>query len=133
MNVFKSSSKKVAVLKQIKFLRKPIFETVYYKTIIPSVLYLIVIQGFCFSVLIDDIDRVHLLANRIIYNLPHDIHCDDIMNTLHWKFYNFILHQKTFSYYNVHGRKQARTTPQNSFNFGKHKTSLPHVILLYIS
>ena len=86
MNVFKSSSKKVAVLKQIKFLRKPIFETVYYKTIIPSVLYLIVIQGFCFSVLIDDIDRVHLLANRIIYNLPHDIHCDDIMNALHWNF-----------------------------------------------
>ena len=33
---------KVAVLKRIKFLPKPVFETIYYKTIIPSVLYDIV-------------------------------------------------------------------------------------------
>ena len=38
-NVCKSFSNKVAVLKRIKFLPKPVLETIYYKTIIPSVLY----------------------------------------------------------------------------------------------
>ena len=46
-NVCKSFSNKVAVLKRIKFLPKPVLETIYYKTIIPSVLYGIAVWGSC--------------------------------------------------------------------------------------
>jgi len=85
-NICKSFSKKVAVLKWIKLLPKPILETIYYKTIIPSVLYGVVVWGSCSSALIDDIDQIHLTATRIIYNLPHNIHSAsvDIMNAPHW-------------------------------------------------
>ena len=50
-NICKSFSKKVAVLKWIKLLPKPILETIYYKTIIPSVLYGVVVWGSCSSAL----------------------------------------------------------------------------------
>lgn len=83
-NVCKSFSNKVAVLSRIKFLPIPTLEDIYYKTIIPSVLYGIVVWGSCSSTLTDDIDRIHLRATRIIYNLPHSIHSDDIMNAPHW-------------------------------------------------
>ena len=46
-NVCDSFSKKVAVLKQIKFLPKPVLQTIYYWSIIPSVLYGIMVWGLC--------------------------------------------------------------------------------------
>ena len=55
-NVCKSFSKKVTVLKRIKFLPKPILESIYYKTVIPSVVYGISVWGSCSSALMDDID-----------------------------------------------------------------------------
>ena len=83
-NVCKSFSNKVAVLKRIKFLPKPVLETIYYKTIIPSVLYGIAIWGSCSSTLLDDIDRIHVRATRIINNLPHYIHSDHITDAPYW-------------------------------------------------
>ena len=32
----------------------------------------------------DDINRIHLRATKIIYNLPHNIRSDDIMSAPHW-------------------------------------------------
>ena len=72
------------VLKRTKFLPKPILETIYYKTITPSVLHGVVVWGSCSSALIDDIDQIHLRATRIIYSLPQNIHGDDIMNAPNW-------------------------------------------------
>ena len=74
-NVCKSFSNKVAVLK---------LETIYYKTIIPSVLYGIAVWGSCSPPLLDDIDRIHLRATRIIHSLPHYIHSDHIRNAPYW-------------------------------------------------
>lgn len=51
-NVCNSFSKKVAGLKRIRFLPRPI----YYKTVIPSVLYGIAVCGSCSSALMDDLD-----------------------------------------------------------------------------
>ena len=46
-NVCDSFSKKVSVLKQIKLLPKPVFQKIYYPTILPSFLYGIVVWGSC--------------------------------------------------------------------------------------
>ena len=46
-NVCDSFSKKVSVLKQIKLLPKPVFQKIYYTTILPSFLYGIVVWGSC--------------------------------------------------------------------------------------
>ena len=60
-NVCKLFSKKVAELKRIKILPKPILEIAYYTTIISNVLQGVVVWGSCSSALIaDDIDRIHL-------------------------------------------------------------------------
>ena len=70
----------VSIFAKTKFLPKPILETIYYKTITPSVLYGVIVGGSCSS----DPDQIHLRATRIIYNLPQNIHGDDIMNAPHW-------------------------------------------------
>ena len=102
-NVCKSFSKKVAVLKRIKFLPKPILETIYYKTIISSVLYGIVVWGSCSSALMDDIDRIHLRATRIIHNLPCNILNDDIMNAPYWNSINlFYIKRLLVITYNIY-------------------------------
>ena len=90
-NICKSFSKKVAVLKRIKLLPKPILETIYYKTIIPSVLYGISVWGCCSSALMGDINRIHLRATRIIHNIPCNIPNDDIMNAPYWNSINLLL------------------------------------------
>ena len=46
-NACDSFSKKVSVLKQIKLLPKPVFQKIYYPTILPSFLYGIVVWGSC--------------------------------------------------------------------------------------
>ena len=102
-NVCKSFSKKVAVLKRIKFLPKPILETIYYKTIIPSVLYGIAVWGSCSSALMDDIDRIHLRATRIIHNLPCNIPNDDIINAPYWNSINlFYIKRLLVITYNIY-------------------------------
>ena len=58
-----SFDKKVAVLKRINSLiTKPVLRTIYYRIILPSVLYGIVVWGSCSQSLLEDIDRIHLKA-----------------------------------------------------------------------
>ena len=103
-NVCDSFSKKVAVLKRIKFLPKPVLQTVYYRTILPSVLYGIVVWGSCSPSLLEDVDRIHLRATKIIYSLPRDIHSADVRNLPLWnpiiQFYIKRLLIITFNIYN---------------------------------
>lgn len=103
-NVCASFSKKVAVLKRIKFLPKPVLQTIYYRTILPSVLYGIVVWGSCSPSLLEDIDRIHLRATKIIYSLPRDIHSTDVRNLPLWtpiiQFYIKRLLTISFNIYN---------------------------------
>jgi hypothetical protein len=54
-NVCKSFNSKLSVLKRIQFLPNSALETVYFKTILPSILYGIVAWGSCSSALMEDI------------------------------------------------------------------------------
>ena len=83
-NVCDSFTKKVKVLKRIKFLPKPVLQTIYYKTIFPSVLYGIVVWGSCSQSLLDDIDSTRLRATKIIYSLPREIHSAEVKNLPLW-------------------------------------------------
>ena len=97
--VCNSFSNKFAVLKRINFLPKPDLETIYCKTIIPSVLYGIVAWGSCSAALSDDTERIHLREPRVINNLPHYIHTDPITNTQYWNSTASLDDQEKFSYY----------------------------------
>ena len=61
-NICKLFNKKLAVLKRIKFLPHSILESIYFNSIIPSVVYNIVVWGSVSSALMEDIERIHIRA-----------------------------------------------------------------------
>lgn len=82
--VCKSFNKKLGVLKRIKFLPKSTLETIYFKTIIPSVLYGVAVWGSCSSALLEKLERIHARAARLIYNLPRETTINDLRNLKGW-------------------------------------------------
>ena len=68
----KQFNQKLAILKRIRFLPKPTPETIYHKTIFPSVLYGIAIWGSCSPALTKDIEHIHMSATKLVKNLPRD-------------------------------------------------------------
>ena len=49
---------------------KATLETIYYKTVIPSVLYGMAVWGSCSDYLMKDLELIHLRATRLIHKLP---------------------------------------------------------------
>ena len=98
-------SSKVKMLRRISFLPKATLETIYYKTVIPSVLYGMAVWGSCSDYLMKDLELIHLRAARLIHKLPRDMedetvlinaswmqlkyfYCSRILNITHRAFYN---------------------------------------------
>ena len=77
-NICKLFNKKLAVLKRIKFLPHSILESIYFNSIIPSVVYNIVVWGSVSSALMEDIERIHMRALQIVYKLPMTTPTDEI-------------------------------------------------------
>ena len=66
--VRKCFSQKVGALKRKKYLPVKTLQEIYFKTIILSVTYCILIWGNCSTALLSNLDFVHLRAARIIFN-----------------------------------------------------------------
>ena len=71
-SLLKSFNKKMAVLRTIKFLPSSILQTIYFRTVLPSVLYGILVWGSCSPALIDDLERAHIRAYKLIRNSKAD-------------------------------------------------------------
>jgi len=82
---------KVKMLKRISFLPTSILETFYYKIVIPSVLYGIVIWGS--GPKLKDLEMIHIRAARLIHKLPNNLKDEDILSKVGWMpleyFYKF--------------------------------------------
>lgn len=59
-NICKLFNKKLAILKRIKFLPHSILESIYFNSVILSVVYNIVVWGSVSSALMKDIERIHI-------------------------------------------------------------------------
>ena len=107
-SVSTSYSSKVKMLRRISFLPKATLETIYYKTVIPSLLYGMAVWGSCSDYLMKDLELIHLRAARLIHKLPRDMedetvlinaswmplkyfYCSRILNITHRAFYNLEL------------------------------------------
>ena len=55
-SLLKSFNKKIAVLRRIKFLPSSILQTIYFRTVLPSVLYGILVWGSCSPALMYDLE-----------------------------------------------------------------------------
>ena len=82
---------KVKLLRRISYLTKSILETIYFKTVIPSALYGIVIWGS--GTKLKELEMKHIRIARLIHNLPKCMKDDDILARVGWMpleyFYKF--------------------------------------------
>ena len=76
----KSFANKLNLLKRSRFLPKGVLKDFYFKVILPSVKYGLVLRGSCRnSDILDSIERPHCRAARIIFNLPKDMSTNDVL------------------------------------------------------
>ncbi|KAL9970882.1 hypothetical protein ACROYT_G023335 [Oculina patagonica] len=81
----KSFANKLNLLKRSRFLPKGVLKEFYFKVILPSVKYGLVLWGSCCnSDMLDSIERLHCRAARIIFNLPKDMPSNDVLKYDQW-------------------------------------------------
>ena len=85
MGVKKSFVTKLDLLKQSRFLPKSVLRDFYFKVILPSVKYGLVLWGACCnSNLLNSIERIRCIASRIIFNLPRDMPSNEVLAYDRW-------------------------------------------------
>ena len=83
-SLLKSFNKKIAVLRRIKFLPSSILQTIYFRTVLPSVLYGILVWGSCSPALMDDLERAHIRASKLIFKLSRNSNADQLNKLKGW-------------------------------------------------
>ena len=85
MDVKKSFANKLDPLKRSRFLPKSVLRDFYFKVILPSVTYGLVLWGACCnSNLRDSVEILHCRASRIIFNLPRDMPSIEVLAYDRW-------------------------------------------------
>ena len=57
---------------------------IYFKTIISTVTYGIIVWGTCSPSLMKDIERIHVRAAKIIHRLPKHVSDEDALEAAQW-------------------------------------------------
>ena len=92
----KSFAKKLGLLEKSRFLPRNVRLDLYFKIILPSVTYGLVLWGSCCnSDLFQSLERLHCRAARLIFNLPKDMTSADVLQRARWQTLsiNFIINQ----------------------------------------
>ena len=75
-------SAKLSQLKRLKFLSKKVLEEIYYKSIVPCVVYSLSVWGTCSKTLFNEIEKMHERAAKLIYEVHS---CKDPLTAVGWK------------------------------------------------
>ena len=85
MDLKKSFAKKLDLIRRSRFLPKDVLINFYFKVILPSVTYGLVLWGSCFNAYLSySLERLHCRAARIIFNLPKDMRSLDVLRQVDW-------------------------------------------------
>ena len=95
-SLLKSFNKKIAVLRRIKFLPPSILQTIYFRTVLPSVLYGILVWGSCSPALMDDLERAHIRASKLIFKLSRNSNADQLNKLKGWNNLSFLYTRRLF-------------------------------------
>ena len=76
-HIKKLFSQKVGALKRMRQLPPKVLEEIYFKSIIPAVIYCILVWGKCSSALLNSLNPIHDRAARLIHN-------QDDLQSLNW-------------------------------------------------
>ena len=85
------------MLRRISFLPKATVETIYYKTVILSVLYGMAVWGSCSDYLMKGLELIHLRAARLIHKLSRDVEDETVLINASWmplKYFILLLYSK---------------------------------------
>jgi len=81
----KSFAKKLGLLKKSRFLPRNVRQDLYFKVILPSVTYGLILWGSCCnSDLFQSMERLHFRAAQLIFNLPKDMASADVLQRAQW-------------------------------------------------
>ena len=85
LDLKKGFARKLDLIKRSRFLPKEVLINLYFKVILSSVTYGLVLWGSCSNVdLFDSLERLHCRAARIIFNLPKDMRSSDVLEHANW-------------------------------------------------
>ena len=88
-SLLKSFKKKIAVFRTIKFLPSSILQTIYFRTVLPSVLYGILVWGSYSPALMDDLERAHIRASKLSFKLSRNSNADQLIKLKGWNNLSF--------------------------------------------
>ena len=81
----KSFAKKLGLLKKSRFLPRNVCQDLYFKVILPSVTYGLILWGSCCNFdLFQSLERLHCRAARLIFNLLKDMASVDVLQRAQW-------------------------------------------------
>ena len=81
----KSFAKKLGLLKKSRFLPRNVRQDLYFKVILPSVTYGLILWGSCCnSDLFQSMEILHCRAARLTFNLPKDMASADVLQRAQW-------------------------------------------------
>ena len=83
-NVAKSFASKLSLLRRMRFLPQKQLEDFYTKVILPSVTYGLTVWGSCNKTHLNNLEKLHAKAGRIVYGLPWDISAEDVLMRTGW-------------------------------------------------
>ena len=81
----KSFAQKLNLLKSLYFLPTKARAGFYFKVILPSITYELVIWGSCGKTLFDELERIHVRAAKVIYKLDLQTPTEDVLAQTNWK------------------------------------------------
>ena len=68
----------------MRFLSRKQLEDFYTKVILPSVTYGLIVWGSCNKTHLNNLEKLHARAGRIVYGLPRDISAEDVLTRTGW-------------------------------------------------
>ena len=83
-NVAKSFASKLSLLRHMRFLPQKQLEDFYTKVILPSVTYGLTVWGSCNKTHLNNLEKRHARAGRIVYRLPWDTSAEDVLMRTEW-------------------------------------------------
>ena len=116
--VHKSYCTKLKLLTRLSYLPKQTLEEIYFKTIIPSVVYCKAVWGSSTESGLQKLEKVHARAARIINRLPKEHDTDNTMEKAGWLPLTYIYKKRssTIMHECFHGHYDHRITEMFSVN-----------------
>jgi len=83
--ICKNFNTKLKSLYKMRFLNQINLKEIYFKGILPSILYCIAVWGGCSNVEMQKINRIHIKAARFIQRIKKSVPDHDILDNVNWR------------------------------------------------